>query len=122
MNSVRCEAERHWAGLAGATTVAFLLRWHFAGEQSLGYEEVFTRTIVHQPTVTGVWDATRATESTPPAYYLLVWLWLKLTGTGSAAGLRAVSVIGSAPDRVARAYGAPATTVKIVMKIPNRMQ
>jgi len=83
---------RHWAGLAVATTVAFLLRWHFAGEQSLGYEEVFTRAIVHQPTVGGVWDATRATESTPPVYYLLVWLWLKLTGTGSAAGLRAVSV------------------------------
>ena len=84
---------RHWAGLAVATTVALLLRWHFAGEQSLGYEEVFTRTIVHQPTVSAVWDATRATESTPPFYYLLVWLWLKLTGTGSAAGLRAVSVI-----------------------------
>lgn len=84
---------RHWAGLAVATTVAFLLRWHFAGQQSLGYEEVFTRTIVHQPTVTGVWDATSATESTPPVYYLLVWLWLKLTDTGSAAGLRAVSVI-----------------------------
>ena len=81
------------AGLAAATIVAFLLRWHFAGEQSLGYEEVFTRTIAHQATVSGVWDATRATESTPPAYYLLVWLWLKLTGTGSAAGLRAVSVI-----------------------------
>jgi 4-amino-4-deoxy-L-arabinose transferase-like glycosyltransferase len=82
-----------WAGLAAAATVAFLLRWHFAGEQSLGYEEVFTRTIVHQATISRVWDATRATESTPPAYYMLVWLWLKLTGTGSAAGLRAVSVI-----------------------------
>src|SRR4051794_41772454 len=36
------------------------------------------------------------TESTPPLYYLLAWVWAKLFGTGEA-GLRSLSaVIGTA--------------------------
>jgi len=82
-----------WLLLAGVTAVAVALRVLFAGEQSLGYEEVFTRSIVNQSSLSAVWNGVRATESTPPLYYVLSWLWVKLSGSDGAVALRTISLL-----------------------------
>jgi mannosyltransferase len=82
-----------WGLVAAATIVALVLRAVFLGTQSLGYEEVFTRTIVAQPNLSAVWHGVKATESTPPLYYVLTWLWIKLTGSLAAASLRVSSLL-----------------------------
>ncbi len=82
-----------FSALAAITLGAVVLRAVFVGDQSLGYEEVFTRSIVDQPTFSAVWHAVKATESTPPLYYLLSWLWVKLSGSDGATALRMVSLV-----------------------------
>ena len=82
-----------WAALAAITVAAVVLRAVFVGEQSLGYEEVFTRAIVSQPTLSAVWHAVKATESTPPLYYVLSWLWVRLSGSDGATALRMASLL-----------------------------
>ncbi|HWH10975.1 MAG TPA: glycosyltransferase family 39 protein [Solirubrobacteraceae bacterium] len=82
--------------MALATLVGVGLRAVFVGDQSLGYEEVYTASVTGHTTVTGVWHAVRATESTPPLYYLLTWLWVTLSGAHSAIALRMVSVLAGA--------------------------
>lgn len=86
-------AASSWLLIGGATAVAIVLRAVFVGTQSLGYEEVFTRTIVAQPGISAVWHGVRATESTPPLYYVLTWLWVKLTGSLGASSLRMSSLL-----------------------------
>src|ERR1700690_3065108 len=82
-----------WLLVAAVTAIAVALRVVFAGEQSLGYEEVFTRSIVNQSSLTAVWNGVKATESTPPLYYVLSWLWVKLSGSDGAVALRTVSLL-----------------------------
>ena len=82
-----------WGLVAAATAAALIIRVAFVSGQSLGYEEVFTRAIATQPSITGVWNTIRATESTPPLYYVLTWLWLKLAGSHGAGALRMVSLL-----------------------------
>lgn len=85
-----------WAGLAAVTVIGFALRAIFVGDQSLGYEEVFTASVVGHSSIAGVWRAVRATESTPPLYYLLTWSWVKLTGSDAAVALRFTSLLAGA--------------------------
>jgi len=61
-----------------------------AAGQSLYGDELFTYAIVTQPGLDGVWGGIRATENTPPAFYVLAWL----AGKASAdpAVLRAPSL------------------------------
>jgi 4-amino-4-deoxy-L-arabinose transferase-like glycosyltransferase len=82
-----------WAGVAAATVLAIVLRGAFVGDQSLGYEEVFTASVTGHPTLSGLWHALRATESTPPLYYLLTWISVTVTGDHSAVALRMVSLL-----------------------------
>jgi hypothetical protein len=86
-------SRRIWVALAVVSAAAMGIRAVFVGDQSLGYEEVFTASIVGHTTVGGVWGAIRSTESTPPLYYLLTWLWVRLAGDQSAVALRMVSVL-----------------------------
>ncbi len=82
-----------WLVVAAATLAALGLRAAFVGDQTLGYEEIFTASIVRHASAGGVWHAIAATESTPPLYYYLTWLWVTLTGDASAAAIRMVSVL-----------------------------
>lgn len=82
-----------WTCLAGATALAIALRWPFLGNQSLGYEEAYTASIVAHPSVGGVWRAVEATESTPPLSYLLDWAWVKLAGIQADAVLRVPAML-----------------------------
>jgi mannosyltransferase len=86
---------RELLGLAALTAFALALRlWHI-GSQSYWYDESYTVDLVGR----GLGDMLSTiprTESTPPLYYVLAWLWAKVFGTGEA-GLRSLSaVIGAA--------------------------
>ncbi len=82
-----------WGVLAGVTVIGFALRAIFVGDQSLGYEEVFTASVVGHSSLAGVWRGVQATESTPPLYYLLTWLWVKLSAGDGAVALRYTSLL-----------------------------
>jgi mannosyltransferase len=82
-----------WVALAAITALAVFLRALYVGDQGLGYEEVFTAQIVNQSTFAAVWHGVKATESTPPLYYVLSWLWVKLSGSHSETSLRMVSLV-----------------------------
>jgi 4-amino-4-deoxy-L-arabinose transferase-like glycosyltransferase len=82
-----------WLGVTGATVVGVCLRAAFVGDQSLGYEEVFTASVTGHASIGDVWHGIRATESTPPLYYLLTWAWVRLSGDHSAVALRMVSLL-----------------------------
>src|SRR5438105_3275976 len=85
-----------WAALALVTAGALALRLPYLGNQSLWYDETFTRTIAAAPSVTRLWHEVKATEGTPPLYYLLTWGWGKLFGIHSDAALRATSGLAGA--------------------------
>jgi dolichyl-phosphate-mannose-protein mannosyltransferase len=85
-----------WAALALVTAGALALRLPYLGNQSLWYDESFTRTIAAAPSITRLWHEIKATEGTPPLYYLLTWGWAKLFGIHSDAALRATSGLAGA--------------------------
>lgn len=78
-----------WLLLALATLVAAALRFPFLDHQSLWLDEVYTREIVAETTLSGVWHHIQQTESTPPLYYLIAWL----VGAHSAAAMRAIPAL-----------------------------
>jgi hypothetical protein len=82
-----------WLALASITALAVLLRGVFVGGQSLGYEEVFTAHIAEASSLGALWHGVKATESTPPLYYLLTWLWVKLGWSHGAVALRMTSLL-----------------------------
>src|SRR2546423_2092555 len=85
-----------WATLALVTAAAAALRLPYLGNQSLWYDETFTRAIVTMPQLADVWHGVKSTEGTPPLYYLLTWGWGKLFGIHSDAALRATSGLAGA--------------------------
>jgi hypothetical protein len=89
----RGRADLIWIGLAVAVLVGAALRIVFVSDQSIGYEEAYTLSVVRHSSAAGVWRAVKATESTPPLYYLLTWLWTKALGSHSAVVLRLASLL-----------------------------
>jgi len=86
--------------LAAATFAAAALTLPFLGHQSLWLDEIYTRHILAAHSLGGLWDRIRATESTPPLYYLLAKLSTGLAGTRSASAMRlpsALAVIAAVP-------------------------
>jgi len=63
-----------WFGLVALILLAAAIRLPFLGHQSLWLDEIITRDIIREPSLTGVWNHVRATESTPPLFYVLEWL------------------------------------------------
>jgi mannosyltransferase len=80
---------RHWLVLLTAAAAA--LRFSTLGVQSFWSDEGFTVEIVRH-SFGGVFDAVQRTESTPPLYYYLGWLWGQAFGT-SEVGLRSLSAL-----------------------------
>lgn len=78
-----------WLALAATTIVAAALRLPFLDHQSLWFDEINTLEIVREPALSGLWHHVRATESTPPLYYVLAWL----AGADGAAGMRVISAV-----------------------------
>jgi 4-amino-4-deoxy-L-arabinose transferase-like glycosyltransferase len=90
--------------LAGLVLLAAALRFATLGVQSLDADEGFTAEIARK-SLGAAMSQVPHTESSPPLYYALVWLWAKLFGTGEW-GLRSLSALaGSATVPVVYAIG-----------------
>jgi 4-amino-4-deoxy-L-arabinose transferase-like glycosyltransferase len=107
-------SERRWLALIGLITLgAAALRFSTLDLQSYAYDEVFTADVVLHHGLAETLRQVRHTESTPPLYYALAWLWSKLFGTGEA-GLRSLSaLIGTALVPAVYAAGAALSTRRV---------
>jgi len=80
------------------------LRFATLDLQSLWYDEAVTAQLMRSD-LPGLLAAIADSESSPPLYYLLAWLWTHLSGTGEV-GLRSLSaLLGTATIAVVWALG-----------------
>ena len=87
---------------------AAVLRFATLGVQSYHHDEIVTASRVLRGGFGHAMDAVGFSESAPPLYYALAWVWTQLTGTGEF-GLRSLSALaGVATVPVAYLIGARA--------------
>ena len=102
---VRARSRAFWI-VAGLTLLAAGLRFATLGLQSYHHDEIVTASRVLRGDFWHAMDAVGFSESAPPLYYALAWLWTQLTGTGEY-GLRSLSALaGVATVPVAYLLGA----------------
>ncbi len=102
---VRSSGARLRLGVAGAlaaiTAAAVALRFASLGLQSYHHDEVITAARVLGGSFGHMLHEVRVSESNPPLYYVLAWLWSQAFGTAEV-GLRSLSaVLGAATVPVA---------------------
>ncbi|HEV7563947.1 MAG TPA: glycosyltransferase family 39 protein [Solirubrobacterales bacterium] len=90
-DAVRARSRAFWI-VAGLTAVAALLRFLTLGVQSYHHDEVVTASRILRGSFGHAMDAVGFSESAPPLYYALAWIWTQLTGTGEF-GLRSLSAL-----------------------------
>jgi mannosyltransferase len=78
-----------YLSLAFVVVLAAATRFLLLGHQSLYYREIVSLILAKQPFGAMLDDIAR-TESTPPLYYVLLWVWVRLFGT-TADALRSLS-------------------------------
>jgi len=88
---VRSRSRTFWV-VAGLTVVAAALRFATLGLQSYHHDEIVTASRVLRGSFWHAMDAVGFSESAPPLYYALAWLWTQMTGTGEV-GLRSFSAL-----------------------------
>ncbi|MBS1678373.1 MAG: glycosyltransferase family 39 protein [Actinobacteria bacterium] len=88
---VRGRSRAFWI-VAGLTVLAAVLRFATLGVQSYHHDEIVTASRVLRDGFGHAMDAVWFSESTPPVYYALAWVWTQLVGTGEF-GLRSVSAV-----------------------------
>ena len=98
--------------LGGIVALAAIVRFATLDQQSYWYDESVTVELVRMP-FGDMLDRIPESESTPPLYYIVAWLWAKVFGTGEI-GLRSLSALcGTAFVAVAYAIGARAAGVRV---------
>jgi mannosyltransferase len=103
--AVLARSRTFWA-LTGLTALAAALRFSTLGLQSYHHDEIVTASRILGGGFWHAMSAVGASESAPPLYYTLAWLWTQLTGTGEV-GLRSISALaGVATVPVAYLIGA----------------
>jgi mannosyltransferase len=91
---------RPWQALVGITVLGAVLRFSTLGRQSFWFDEAVTVNLVRS-SLRGMLDALPRTETTPPLFYVVAWLWSRVFGT-SEIGLRSLSaLVGTAAIPVA---------------------
>jgi len=80
-----------WPAPALVLLAGAVLRFATLDAQSLWYDEAVTARLL-QMDLGGMLGAIPDSESTPPLYYVLAWLWTNVCGTGEA-GLRSLSAL-----------------------------
>jgi 4-amino-4-deoxy-L-arabinose transferase-like glycosyltransferase len=86
---LRALSEPYVAALLAVTALGAALRFSTLGLQSYSLDEAVTVDLVRK-SLGGMLAAIPHSESTPPFYYVVAWIWSKIFGTGEA-GLRALS-------------------------------
>jgi mannosyltransferase len=79
-------------GLAALTLVGAALRFATLDLQSFDFDEAITVGPVLGGSFDAMLDTIPATESTPPLYYVLAWLWTQVFGLGEV-GARSLSAL-----------------------------
>jgi uncharacterized membrane protein len=88
---VRSRSRLFWL-VAGLTTLAAALRFATIGLQAYHHDEIVTASRVLRGSFWHAMDAVGFSESAPPLYYALAWVWTQFTGTGEV-GLRSLSAL-----------------------------
>jgi mannosyltransferase len=78
--------------VAGLTLLAAGLRFATLGVQAYHHDEIVTASRVLRGSFFHAIDAVGFSESAPPLYYALAWVWTQMTGTGEF-GLRSLSAL-----------------------------
>jgi mannosyltransferase len=78
--------------VAGLTVLGAALRFATLGLQSYHHDEIVTASRVLRVGFGHAMDAVGFSESAPPLYYALAWVWTQLSGTGPW-GLRSLSAL-----------------------------
>jgi mannosyltransferase len=89
--AARARSRVFWI-VAGLTVLGAVLRFATLGVQSYHHDEIVTASRVLRDGFWHAMDAVGFSESAPPLYYALAWVWTQLTGTG-AVGLRSLSAL-----------------------------
>ncbi|HVQ59850.1 MAG TPA: glycosyltransferase family 39 protein [Solirubrobacterales bacterium] len=89
--AVRARSRTFWI-VAGLTVLGAALRFATLGLQSYHHDEVVTASRVLRVGFAHAMDAVGFSESAPPLYYALAWVWTQVAGTGPV-GLRSLSAI-----------------------------
>ncbi|MGB7588928.1 MAG: glycosyltransferase family 39 protein [Solirubrobacterales bacterium] len=89
--AVRARSRAFWI-VTGVTLVAAGLRFATLGVQAYHHDEIVTASRILRDGFWHAMDAVGFSESAPPLYYVLAWLWTQLTGTGEF-GLRSFSAL-----------------------------
>jgi mannosyltransferase len=88
---VRSRSRVFWI-VTGLTALAAAVRFATLGLQSYHHDEIVTATRILPAGFGDAMDAVGYSESAPPLYYALAWLWTQVTGTGEY-GLRSFSAL-----------------------------
>ncbi len=103
--AIRSRSRAFWI-VAALTALAAALRFATLGVQSYHHDEIVTASRVLRDGFWHAMDAVGFSESAPPLYYALAWVWTQVTGTGEF-GLRSFSAAaGVATVPVAYLIGA----------------
>jgi mannosyltransferase len=103
--AARARSRAFWV-VAGLTVLAAGLRFATLGVQAYHHDEIVTASRVLRGDFVHAMEAVGFSESAPPLYYALAWLWTQVTGTGEF-GLRSLSALaGVATVPVAYLLGA----------------
>ena len=77
--------------LAGIVVLGAAIRFSTLDQQSFWLDEAVTHGLVTR-SLSSMLSAIPHSESTPPLYYVLAWVWVRLFGA-DAAGLRSLSAL-----------------------------
>jgi mannosyltransferase len=89
--TVRSRSRAFWI-VAGLTVLGAVLRFATLGAQAYHHDEIVTASRVLRVGFGHAMDAVGFSESAPPLYYALAWLWTQVTGNGEW-GLRFLSAL-----------------------------
>ncbi|HVD87234.1 MAG TPA: glycosyltransferase family 39 protein [Solirubrobacterales bacterium] len=89
--AARARSRAFWL-VVGLTALAAVLRFATLGVQSYHHDEIVTASRVLRDGFGHAMDAVGFSESAPPLYYALAWVWTQVTGTGEY-GLRSLSAL-----------------------------
>jgi mannosyltransferase len=103
--AIRARSRAFWI-VAGLTVLAAGLRFATLGVQAYHHDEIVTASRILRDGFGHAMEAVGFSESAPPLYYALAWVWTQFTGTGEF-GLRSLSAVaGVATVPVAYLLGA----------------